>query len=48
MTSLYATVGLFCQHHLIPWVRPNFGINVPGTGEEMVRLRTISSPVPGT
>ena len=29
-------------------MRPNFGVNVPGTGEKLVRLRTVSSPVPGT
>ena len=29
-------------------VRPKMGVNVPGTGEKLVRLRTISSPVPGT
>ena len=30
------------------WVRPNLGVNVPGTGAEMVRRRTNFSPVPGT
>lgn len=29
-------------------VRPNFGANVPGTGEQMVRPRTSRPPVPGT
>ena len=29
-------------------ISPNFGENVPGTGEKTVRKRTNFSPVPGT
>ena len=29
-------------------IRPNFGVNVSGTGEETIGKRTNVSPVPGT
>ena len=37
-----------CQRSKIWGEHPNLGANVPGTGEALVRLRTICPPVPGT
>ena len=44
----YTIVYASLEAGVKPRVRPNFGVNVPGTGEEMVRRRTNFSPVPGT
>ena len=45
---VYHNVVESCVTDVQSWVCPNVGANVPGTGEKLVRLRTTSSPVPGT